>query len=62
MGISIAFNIPIMTYTVFYIIMGNYLINNEFKLEKNKKRLLILLILETTIVIIINIHKKKMKL
>ena len=32
-GISIAFNIPIMTYTVFYIIMGNYLINNEFKLE-----------------------------
>lgn len=59
MGISIAFNIPIMTYTVFYIIMGNYLINNEFKLEKNKKRLLILLILETTIVIIINIYSKK---
>lgn len=58
-GISIAFNIPIMTYTVFYIIMGNYLINNEFKLEKNKKRLLILLILETTIVIIINIYSKK---
>lgn len=36
-GISIAFNIPIMTYTVFYVITGYYLVNNKFKIEKNKK-------------------------
>ena len=26
-----------MTYTVFFVITGYYLVNNKFKIEKNKK-------------------------
>lgn len=57
-GISIAFNIPIMTYTVFYVITGYYLVNNKFKIEKNKKILGGILIAEIITIVIMNLMFK----